>query len=623
MHVTTTTRRVGDREYNATLLRRSYRQDGKVKKETLANLSHLPPDAIDALRRVLAGETLMSVEDAFEIERSLPAGHVTAALAMARRLDLAKLLDRSPGRERDLCLAMIVGRVLGPGSKLGTVRALGQSTLASELGVEGADEDDLYLAMDWLLARQDRIEDRLAARHLADGEMVLYDVSSSYFEGQTCPLAKLGYSRDGNSGLGQIIYGLLCDMAGRPVAVEVFTGELHDDKTLPSQITKLKDRFGLSRVIVVADRGMVTKANIELLKAADGVDWITALKAPTIKKLARSGVFQPSLFDEQNLGEITDVAEFPGERLIVCRNPLVGAQRARKRDELLDATETDLAAIAHRVTHGTLQGADQIGLAVGPALKRYRVKKHFQIAITDTTFTYTRDSAGIAAEAALDGFYILRTSLTETDLPAGDVVRAYKNLEQAERAFGSLKGPELQIRPIHHHLEDRVRAHVLICMLAYYLTWHLKAAWKPLLFTDEYRPVSPDPVAKAVRSRAAARKAQTKHTSTGAARAQLPHAPGRARDPDPEHHPPARPHRHLREAHPADRPTSRGAATRPTRPGPRHVDTTRTPQTARKPTERKGFGYLTTGNFELDDRHARRTPRHRSRSSPRPARTKA
>ena len=304
-------------------------------------------------------------------------------------------------------------------------------------------------------------------------------------------------------------------MAGRPVAVEVFTGEVHDDKTLPSQITKVKDRFGLSRVIVVADRGMVTKANIELLDQADGVDWITALKAPTIKKLARCGVFQPSLFDEQNLGGITDVDEFPGERLIVCRNPLVGAQRAGKRDELLDATETDLVEIAHRVTHGTLQGADQIGLAVGPALKRYRVKKHFQITITDTTFTYTRDSAGIAAEAALDGFYILRTSVTETDLPSGDVVRAYKNLEQAERAFGSLKGPDLQIRPIHHHLEDRVRAHVLISTLAYYLTWHLKAAWKPLLFTDEQRPVSPDPVAKAVRSPAAARKAQTKQTSTG------------------------------------------------------------------------------------------------------------
>jgi hypothetical protein len=259
---------------------------------------------------------------------------------------------------------------------------------------------------------------------------------------------------------------------------------------------------------------MVTKANIELLSQADGVDWITALKAPTIKKLARSGVFQPSLFDEQNLGEITDVAEFPGERLIVCRNPLVGAQRARKRDELLAATETDLAAIAHRVNHGTLLGADQIGLAVGPALKRYRMRKHFQITITDTTFTYTRNTDQITTEAALDGFYILRTSLTQADLPAGDVVRAYKNLEQAERAFGSLKGPDLQIRPIHHRLETRVRAHVLICMLAYYLTWHLKAAWAPLLFTDEHRPVTPDPVAKAVRSPAAQQKAQTKRTAT-------------------------------------------------------------------------------------------------------------
>ena len=260
---------------------------------------------------------------------------------------------------------------------------------------------------------------------------------------------------------------------------------------------------------------MVTKANVELLKEADGVDWITALKAPTIKKLARSGIFQPSLFDEQNLGEITDVAEFPGERLIVCRNPLVGAQRARKREELLAATETDLEAIAHCVTHGTLLGADQIGLAVGPAIKRHRVRKHFEVTITETTFTYTRKREQLATEAALDGFYILRTSLAETDLAIADVVRAYKNLEQAETAFGSLKGPELQIRPIHHRLEDRVRSHVLICMLAYYLTWHLKAAWKPLLFTDEDRPVSPDPVAKAVRSPAAQRKAQTKRTTTG------------------------------------------------------------------------------------------------------------
>jgi transposase len=515
MHVVTNTIRRGEREYKSTLLRRSYREDGKVKKETLANLSHLPAEAIDAIRRVLAGESLVGAQDAFEIERSLPAGHVNAALAMARRLGLARLLDRSPSRARDLCLAMILGRVICPGSKLSTVRTLGQSTLASELGVEGADEDDLYAAMDWLIERQARIEDRLAARHLSDGEMVLYDVSCSYFEGRTCPLARFGYSRDGQPGLPQIIYGLLCDQAGRPVAIEVFSGELHDDKTLPSQVSKCKTRFGLSQVTVVADRGMVTKANIELLANTDGVGWITALKAPTIKKLARTGVFQPSLFDEQNLGEITAPEEFPGERLIVCRNPLVGAQRARKREELLAATEQDLAEIKARVDRGLLLGAAQIGLAVGPALKAHRMRKHFQIEITDMDFTYTRDTQGIAEEAALDGFYILRTSLQETDLSAGDVVRAYKNLEQAETAFGSLKGPDLQIRPIHHHLEPRVRAHVLICMLAYYLTWHLKAAWKPLLFADEHRPISPDPVAKAIRSSSAQQKAQTKRTATG------------------------------------------------------------------------------------------------------------
>ncbi|MGO9971607.1 MAG: IS1634 family transposase [Solirubrobacteraceae bacterium] len=515
MHVSTTERRVGENVYNATLLRRSYRENGKVKKETLANLSHLPPEAIDAIRRVLRGETLMSVEDAFEIERSLPAGHVNAALAMARRLGLAALLDPRSSRERDLCMAMIVGRVIKPASKLGTVRALSRTTLGEELGVEGADEDELYLAMDWLEKRQERIEERLARRHLRDGEMVLYDVSSSYFEGRACPLAKLGYSRDGKRGLPQIIYGLLCDMAGRPVAVEVFSGELHDDKTLPSQIVKLKGRFGLERVVVVADRGMVTEANIELMRTQEGVDWITALKAPTIKKLARSGVFQPSLFDEQNLATITDAKDFPGERLVVCRNPLIAAQRTRKRNELLAATETDLAEIAKRVTNGTLTGADQIGLAVGPAVKRYKMKKHFELTITDTTFTYQRKTEQINEEAALDGFYILRTSLSAQTLAQEDVVRAYKNLEQAERAFGSFKGPDLQIRPIHHHLEDRVRAHVLICMLSYYLTWHLKTAWKPLTFTDEQRPVDPDPVAKAVRSPQAQRKAQSKHTTTG------------------------------------------------------------------------------------------------------------
>jgi transposase len=515
MHVVTNTIRRGEREYKSVLLRRSYREDGKVKKETLANLSHLPVAAVDAIRRVLAGETLLGAGDAFEIARSLPAGHVNAALLMARRLGLAGLLDARSSRQRNLCMAMILSRVICPGSKLSTVRTLGQSTLASELGVEGVDEDDLYGAMDWLASRQARIEDQLAKRHLRDGEMVLYDVSSSYFEGRACSLGRLGYSRDGQKNLPQIIYGLLCDPEGRPVAVEVFSGETHDDKTLPAQVVKMKDRFGLQKVTVVADRGMVTKANIETLAGTEGVSWITALKAPTIKKLVRDGIFQPSLFDQQNLGEITDPEEFAGERLIVCRNPLVGAQRARKRQELLDATEAELELIKARVDKGTLLGSAQIGMAVGPALKRFHVRKHFEVQITDMDFTFQRKQQEISEEAALDGFYILRTSLTEADAPAGDVVRAYKNLEQVERAFGSIKGPDLQIRPIHHHLETRVRTHVFICMLAYYLTWHLKAAWKPLLFSDENRPVNPDPVAKAVRSPAAEAKARTKRASDG------------------------------------------------------------------------------------------------------------
>ncbi|MCA1680801.1 MAG: IS1634 family transposase, partial [Actinobacteria bacterium] len=448
----------------------------------------------------------------FEIERSLPAGHVRAALAMARRLQLGRLVDRQPSRERDLCLAMICQQALRPGSKLATVRALSQSTLGDELGVADADEDELYGALDWLLARQERIEGRLARRHLSDGELVLYDVSSSYFEGRSCPLAKLGYSRDGKRGSLQIIYGLLCDRPGRPIAVQVFSGELHDDKTLPAQVTKLKHRFALKTVIIVADRGIVTKANLQLMADSEDVGWITALKAPQIKKLAGGGQLQLSLFDHTNLAEIT-AHDYPGERLVVCRNPLVAAERARKREDLLQATERGLAEIAGRVARGTLQGADQIGLAVGPALKRYRVKKHFDVQISDTSFTYQRKSEQIAAEARLDGIYILRTNLDADKLPSHDVVRAYKGLEQVERAFGTFKGPELQIRPIHHRLEDRVRAHVLLCTLAYYLTWHLKAAWAPLLFADEHPPIAADPVAKATRSSHAQHKAQTKRTS--------------------------------------------------------------------------------------------------------------
>ena len=515
MHVVTNRRQGTHREYVTHLLRRSYREDGKVKNETLSNLSHLPDELIELVRGALRGRRYIDAEAAFEIERSLPAGHVQAALAMARRLELGRLLDRQPSRERDLCLAMICQRALAPGSKLQTVRSLQQSTLGQELDVEGADEDELYAALDWLGERQARIEDRLAARHLKDGELVLYDVSSSYFEGRSCPLAKLGYSRDGKRGTLQIVYGLICDRPGRPIAVEVFSGELHDDKTLPAQIEKLKTRFALKTVIVVSDRGMVTKANLELMAESDGVGWITALKAPQIKQLVASGALQLSLFDEHNLAEISAPEDYPAERLVVCRNPLVAAERARKRAELLAATERGLEQIAARVERGTLHGSDQIGLAVGPALGRYRMKKHFEIQISDTSFSFKRKADQIEAEADLDGFYVLRTSVPAGELPTADVVRAYKGLEQVERAFGTFKGPELEIRPIHHRLEDRVRAHVLLCMLAYYLTWHLRQAWAPLLFKDEQPPIAGDPVAKASRSAAAKRKAQTKRTSTG------------------------------------------------------------------------------------------------------------
>ena len=514
MHVVTNHIRHGEREYTSTLLRRSYRKDGKVKKQTLANLSHLPPEVIELIRGALKGVHYLPAGDAFTIERSLPAGHVNAALQMARRLELAKLLDPKPSRQRDLALAMICQRALAPMSKLATTRAFERSTLAEELDVRSADEDDLYAAMDWLRERQEQIEDRLARRHLADGQLVLYDVSSSYFEGRSCELAALGYSRDGKRGTPQIIYGLLCDKPGRPIAVEVFPGQLQDSQTLSSQIQKLKERFALSSVVVVCDRGMVSKANLDLLKGSEGLAWITALKAPQIKKLVKDGALQLSLFDEQDLGEIR-CDQYPGERLVVCRNPLVGAERSRKRDELLAATEAELQQIAGRVASGTLCGADQIGMAVGPALKRYRVGKHFQVQITEGSLTYARKSLQISAEAALDGFYVLRTNLTEAELAGGDVVRSYQGLEQVERAFKTFKGPELQIRPIHHRLSERVRAHVLLCMLAYYLTWHLRFAWAPLLFKDEAPLALTDPVAKAQRSRAAQRKAQRKRTAEG------------------------------------------------------------------------------------------------------------
>jgi transposase len=512
-HVVTTRRRGRHRDYVAHLLRRSYREGGQVKKETVANLSHLPEEVIELIRGALRGQHFVAFDERFRIERSLPAGHVEATLLMARRLELARLLDRSPSSERRLCLAMLVQRVISPGSKLAMSRAFSQSTLATELGVEGDDEDELYAAMDWLAERQPRIERALARRHLGDGTLVLYDVSSSYFAGRSCPLARLGYSRDGKRGTPRIVYGLLCDRRGCPVAVEVFEGSLHDDKTLPSQIAKLRARFGLAQVVVVSDRGMVTKANLELLRATDGASWITALKAPQVKKLVKEGQLQLSLFDEHNLAEIAS-DEYPDERLVVCRNPLVAAERARKREDLLQATERALSEIQGRVERGTLSGEAEIGLATGAVWNRWRVKKHFHVEITDTSLSFQRKHAQIEAEAALDGIYVLRTSVTESELVAPDVVRSYKQLNEVERAFRTIKGP-LELRPIHHRLEDRVRAHVFHCMLAYYLAWHLRQACKPLLFDDEQPPQQPDPVAKATRSQAAERKARTKRTATG------------------------------------------------------------------------------------------------------------
>ena len=513
IHVVTNRRQGKGREYVSHLLRRSYREDGKVKNETVGNISHLPVELVELVRAGLRGEPVGLLAEGFAIERSLPAGHVLAALTMSRRLGLARLLDRQPSRERDLVLAMICQRVIAPASKLATARALSLSTLAGELAVAGADEDELYGALDWLLARQQKIEDRLARRHLVAGELVLYDVSSSYFEGRHCPLARLGYSRDRKRGTLQIIYGLLCDLRGRPVSVEVFDGNLHDDATLPAQLHKLKERFGLRRVVVVSDRGMVTKANIELI-TEQGAGFITALKAPQVAKLVKEGSLQLSLFDEANLAEISS-ADYPGERLVVCRNPLVATERARKREELLAATERGMAEIAARVARGTLAGAAEIGLAVGAIANHFKVKKHFALEISDARFSFARKSEQIAAEAALDGIYILRTSVSEQQLAAADVVRAYKQLAQVERGFRTLKGPELEIRPVHHRLEDRVRAHVFLCMLAYYLTWHLRQAWAPLLFKDEHPTSAADPVAKSARSPSALRKAQSKRTDTG------------------------------------------------------------------------------------------------------------
>ncbi len=514
MHVVTIKRRHGEREYASTLVRRSIREGTRVRKETIANLSRLPAEAIEAVRRVLAGETLLAAEEAFAIERSLPHGHVAAVLGTARTLGLERLLGRERTRERDLCLAMVCQRLLRAGSKLSATRRFGLTTLGEELGVAGASEAELLAAMDWLLARQERIEAALARRYLSEGGFVLYDLSSSYVEGRKCPLAALGYPRDGKKGKLQISYGLICSPQGRPVAVEVFDGKLHDDKTLPQALERIKQRFGIKRVVVCGDRGMVTEANIEVLKE-QGFDWITALKAPQVQALVEAGDLQLSLFDETNLAEIAS-ARYPGERLVVCRNPHVARERARKREALLSATEKELQKVKASVDNprGRLHGkpAGLIGERAGRVVNRFKVAKHFQLVIEDGRFAYRRNEQAIGEEAALDGFYVLRTSVGEHELTPQAVVRAYKLLAHAEQAFRAMKSPELEIRPLHHHLEDRVRAHVFLCMLAYAVRFELEERLAPLLFTDDSPLAAADPVAPAQRSAAAKRKAATKRT---------------------------------------------------------------------------------------------------------------
>jgi hypothetical protein len=508
----------------AVLLRESYREAGKVKNRTLANLSSWPEAKVEALSRVLKGQPPAAAPDgAFEITRSLPHGHVAAVLGTARALDLEELIDPAPSRQRDLVTAMAVAQVIAPDSKLAIARGLRDATAASSLGevlhLRSCDEDDLYEAMDYLHARQDTIQDALAARHLAGGTLVLYDVSSAAFEGRTCPLGAIGHPKDGVRGRLQIVYGLLTSKDGIPVAIEVFKGNTGDPPTVGSQVDKLKNRFGIDKVVLAGDRGMLTAARLREDVAPAHLDWITALRAPQVKKLVRDGDLQLTLFDVQDLAEITS-PDFPGERLIACMNPFLEADRARTRESLLAATEADLDKIAAACARARrpLRGQDTIAVRADRVLRRRKVAKHFAIQITDDNIRYARDQDSIAAEAKLDGIYVVRTSVGPGHLDSGEVVSSYKALAQVERAFRAFN-TDLDIRPIRHRTEDRVRAHVLLRMISCYISWHLQARLAPLLFTDDdkqaARAARPSPVAPADRSPRAQAKAATKQTQSG------------------------------------------------------------------------------------------------------------
>ena len=506
----------------AILLRESYREAGKVKNRTLANLSAWPEAKVDALTRVLKGQPppAAPLDEAFEITRSLPHGHVAAVLGTARQLGLEELIDPVPSRHRDLVTAMAVAQVIAPDSKLAIARGLREETAASSLGevlaLGSCDEDDLYAAMDYLQARQDTIQDALAARHLAGGTLVLYDVSSAAFEGRTCPLGAIGHPKDGVRGRLQIVYGLLTSPEGIPVAIEVFKGNTGDPATVAAQVTRVKDRFGITKVVLVGDRGMLTAARLREDVAPAGLDWITALRAPQVKKLVRGGDLQLTLFDTQDLAEITS-PDFPGERLVACKNPFLEAERARKRESLLAATEADLEKIAAACARARrpLHGQDKIAVRADRVLSRRKVARHFTVDIGDDSIRYARDQDSITAEAALDGIYVLRTSVEARDLDSTDVVASYKALAQVERAFRAFN-TDLDIRPIRHRTEDRVRAHVFLRMLSYYLSWHMQARLAPVLFTDDDKPAASaartSPVAPAARSPRALAKAATKQT---------------------------------------------------------------------------------------------------------------
>jgi hypothetical protein len=506
------------RDYESRYLRRTYRDGATVRHETLANLSGLPDEVTDAIEAALKGTRLVPAGEAVTIVRSVPHGHVAAVHAMAAGLGLPALLGPA-GRQRDLALALVISRVVAPASKLSTSTWWADTTLGADLGIAGASTDEVYAAMDWLAGRQDAIEAALAAHHLAPGvnpqRMALFDLSSSWVEGRCCPLAARGYSRDGKKGKAQIEYGLLTDPHGRPVAVRVFPGNTADPQSFTEAVTVVREKFGLEQMVMVGDRGMITAARIDALRELEGAGWLTALRAPAIKKLAEDGgPLQLSLFDQQYLAEITS-PDYPGERLIVCRNPLQAAERARKREDLLAATENLLAPIAARVRAGKLAGASEIGVAAGKVIGKYKMGKHFDVEITDTSLAITRKQDQIDAEAALDGFYVLRTSIPADHLDAPGVVTAYKNLAYLERDFRHIKADDLDLRPIYHHLEERVKAHVLICMLACYLTWHLRRAWAPLTFTDEEPPARANPVAPARRSARAHAKASAQHDELG------------------------------------------------------------------------------------------------------------